>query len=444
MAVRRSSTILCASAFALAIAAFKVADVSFVGSKAATRTLGVARFEESGKRGHVPTQDEVTGRRPAIEMDRKTPNAGTQAPGTQKGIFEFIQYTVFHVWRTWFFSTLFLIGTWCANGFSFENGVQLLIGHPFLYATFGSIARRVYGADWKQIENGNSEMPYDATMSGVLRWGNPDKIWRFGRAARQTLERATRQGRIEIPDRIIAAPNGQQYPKYYLQNFHYQTDGWMSLESSATYEMSTEVLFGGTQDAMQRIILPPLRAWLNQQGDRQCKLLDAGCGTGRLLCQVARNFPSLELVASDLSPYYLETCKENYAAWSAEHEGAKKVQFLHANMEELPVADGSLDVVVCAYVFHELPPLVRRRVIAEFQRVLRSGGLCVFIDSVQAGDLGPSMEGVLEWFPRTFHEPYYESWLREDVVALFRANGFNLFSRPYTMHVSKATTFTKV
>jgi len=64
MAVRRSSTILCASAFALAIAAFKVADVSFVGSKAATRSLGVARFEESGKRGHVPTQDEVTGRRP--------------------------------------------------------------------------------------------------------------------------------------------------------------------------------------------------------------------------------------------------------------------------------------------------------------------------------------------------------------------------------------------
>jgi len=54
MAVRRSSTILCASVFALALAAFKVADVSFIGSKAATRTPGVARFYENGKLDDVP------------------------------------------------------------------------------------------------------------------------------------------------------------------------------------------------------------------------------------------------------------------------------------------------------------------------------------------------------------------------------------------------------
>jgi len=66
MAVRRSSTILCASVFALALAAFKVADVSFIGSKAATRTPGVARFYESGKLDDVPL--------PAIEADRKTIN----------------------------------------------------------------------------------------------------------------------------------------------------------------------------------------------------------------------------------------------------------------------------------------------------------------------------------------------------------------------------------
>jgi len=64
MAVRRSSSILCASA--LALAAFKVADVSFIGSKAATRTPGVARFYESGKLDDVQL--------PAIESDRKTLN----------------------------------------------------------------------------------------------------------------------------------------------------------------------------------------------------------------------------------------------------------------------------------------------------------------------------------------------------------------------------------
>jgi len=53
MAVRRSSSILCASVFAFAIGAFKVADLAFIGSKAATRTSRAARYYESGKLDHM-------------------------------------------------------------------------------------------------------------------------------------------------------------------------------------------------------------------------------------------------------------------------------------------------------------------------------------------------------------------------------------------------------
>jgi len=47
MAVRRSSSILCAAIFALA--ALKVANLSFVGAKAATRASRVARSYDTGK-----------------------------------------------------------------------------------------------------------------------------------------------------------------------------------------------------------------------------------------------------------------------------------------------------------------------------------------------------------------------------------------------------------
>jgi len=38
-----------------------------------------------------------------------------------------------------------------------------------------------------------------------------------------------------------------RYPDYYLQNFHWQTDGWLSTGSAAAYEYTTEALFEGTQ-----------------------------------------------------------------------------------------------------------------------------------------------------------------------------------------------------
>jgi len=48
------------------------------------------------------------------------------------------------------------------------------------------------------------------------------------------------------------------YPDYYQNNFHYQTDGWFSAASADVYEVSTETLFVGRQDAMQRGTLVPI------------------------------------------------------------------------------------------------------------------------------------------------------------------------------------------
>jgi len=35
------------------------------------------------------------------------------------------------------------------------------------------------------------------------------------------------------------------YPKYYLQNFHYQTNGYLSDSSAELYDLQVELLFGG-------------------------------------------------------------------------------------------------------------------------------------------------------------------------------------------------------
>lgn len=48
------------------------------------------------------------------------------------------------------------------------------------------------------------------------------------------------------------------YPKYYQNDFHFQTDGWFSSKSAEQYDSSAEVLFLGKQDAMQRATLIPI------------------------------------------------------------------------------------------------------------------------------------------------------------------------------------------
>ena len=93
-----------------------------------------------------------------------------------------------------------------------------------------------------------------------------------------------------------------------------------------------------------------------------------------------------------------------------------------ANAENLPLADASQDIVTVIFLFHELPAPVRRRVAHEMARVLKPGGLLVFLDSAQYGDV-PGWDGALESFPHRFHEPYYRNYLEDDLDGIFTAAG---------------------
>jgi hypothetical protein len=41
-------------------------------------------------------------------------------------------------------------------------------------------------------------------------------------------------------------------PRYYLQNFHFQSGGWMTDDSASRYDTQVEVLFNGTANATRR------------------------------------------------------------------------------------------------------------------------------------------------------------------------------------------------
>ncbi|MBV9552107.1 MAG: class I SAM-dependent methyltransferase, partial [Alphaproteobacteria bacterium] len=263
--------------------------------------------------------------------------------------------------------------------------------------------RKLLERDWRNIEAGIYAPPQG--------WpGNP--LAEIARALdclydMQAVE-ARRHG-----ERRLDGPEAERYPAYYRQRFHFQSDGYLSAASARRYEHQVEILFGGAAAAMRRQALVPLREALLEipGGSRSARLLDIACGTGGFLAEIKRNHPRLAVAGIDLSAPYLALAQKQLSAWS-------RVALAKANAEVLPFAGSSFDIVTCVYLFHELPGRARRRVAAEIARVLKPGGRFIYVDSLQTGD-EPDYDASLDWFPVAFHEPYYKSYLREDLSRLF-------------------------
>jgi len=232
------------------------------------------------------------------------------------------------------------------------------------------------------------------------------------RDARKVARRKQANGHSEV----FEARRDEEgaYPRYYLQNFHFQTDGWLSEESARRYDMQVETLFTGAAAAMRRRAMPFVAEALAGRG-RDARVLDLACGTGVLAETVKDAYPGVRLDLLDLSDAYLKEAARRL-------DGRGRVRTVRANAEAIPAEDGAYDLVYAVYLFHELPPKARRAVAAEIARVLKPGGRFVFVDSLQYGD-ETGLDALLEAFPREFHEPYYDGYCREDLASLFGEAG---------------------
>jgi ubiquinone/menaquinone biosynthesis C-methylase UbiE len=267
--------------------------------------------------------------------------------------------------------------------------------------------RRLIEQDWRNIEAGFYAPP-------VEKLSNPlEEIRRaidFFTDLSEVEER--RHGGRE--GRLLEEAPPSRYPRYYLQKFHFQSDGYLSDASAERYDHQVEVLFGGGAGAMRRQALVPLKSALADlpgAQSRMARLLDIGCGTGRFLREVKANYPRLHVTGLDLSPHYLAVTRRELAPWS-------RVRLVEGAAEAMPFAGSEFDIVTCIYLFHELPPPIRRAVVGEIGRTLKPGGTVIFVDSLQPGD-EPDYDAFLEMFPLAFHEPYYASYLREDLDSLW-------------------------
>ena len=292
-----------------------------------------------------------------------------------------------------------------------------------LYADMASL----FKLDLANVEAGIYPLPadHDGSLSTLL-----NRSWLFF----EDLPDIHRRRESGQHSEVLTAETRGKRPLYYLQNFHFQSGGYMTDDSARRCDTQVEVLFNGTANATRRQALPQLHEVFAGRDQRRLRLLDVGCGTGRFLDFVKQAWPRLPAVGLDLSEPYVKEAKRHLERWS-------RIDLVVGNGESIPVPDDSQDAVTSIFMFHELPPYVRRIVFREFARVLKPGGRLVLVDSLQHRD-EPDYDGLLELFPQSFHEPYYTSYIEEDFGAIGRACGLTL-TRDIKAFVSKVMVFDK-
>ena len=219
-----------------------------------------------------------------------------------------------------------------------------------------------------------------------------------------------------------------ELPRYYRRNFHYQTDGYLSERSAELYEHQVEMLFGGTADAMRRLILEPLRRQFGPGDGKGLTFLEIGAGTGRATRFVHLAYPKAKIVATDLSDPYLHEARRKLAKFH-------RIDFVQADGAKLPFQDGHFDAAYSVFLFHELPRDARKGVLSESKRVVKSGGFVGLVDSLQTGDV-KVFDDMLSGFPKQFHEPFYRDYIANPMEGIMQELGlrhvssdFGLFSK---------------
>ena len=286
---------------------------------------------------------------------------------------------------------------------------------PEILAKLQQKTQELQEIDWRDAELGvyPTSLLFDNPWSDFFRyypevWLDLPKIW----------ERIRKREYQKFDAQI----DRRGYPSYYLQNFHYQTDGYLSDLSANLYDLQVEILFNGTADAMRRRILAPLKQGLQNFFDvppQQVKVLDIACGTGRTLRMIRAALPKVSLYGTDLSPAYLRKANQLLSEIPGELP-----QLAQSNAEELPYLDNYFHGITSVFLFHELPGEARQKVIEQAFRTLKPGGTFVICDSMQAND-SPEFKLMMDNFPAIFHEPYYRNYTTDNLQERLENAGFS-------------------
>jgi SAM-dependent methyltransferase len=147
-------------------------------------------------------------------------------------------------------------------------------------------------------------------------------------------------------------------------------------------------------------------------------VLDLGSGAGKDVFLAAQKVgPTGKAIGVDMTPEMLALARHNTITFLA-HTGLANVEFREGQIEELPLDDASVDVVISNCVINLTTD--KPRVFRQVHRVLRPGGRMIVSDIVLNRPLPASARGDADLYSACVAG----ALLRDDYLAAIRAAGF--------------------
>ena len=219
------------------------------------------------------------------------------------------------------------------------------------------------------------------------------------RARKWFISRATKKGipwnplydkNVALQDEIVKRMEAKEnkdisYPDYFMRPFHGYDDGNMNWRAVYEAEAATLSIAAGywdnvdpyiTQEWMRTNITENIKNYFHEvQTTLPEHILDVGCSIGistEFLYRDFKNFKNIDGI--DLSPYFIALA--DYRAQDQKLE----IDYTHGNAENTPYLENSYNLIVCNFVFHELPEQAANDIINELYRILAYDGVLAIVD----------------------------------------------------------------
>jgi len=177
------------------------------------------------------------------------------------------------------------------------------------------------------------------------------------------------------------------YPDYYLQPFHGYDDGNLNWEAAQENEAAAlsmcanyweNVCAIDSQKWVRNNVSYNVKNYINQYAKFILPvedILDVGCSGGISTEYIKRGFPvASNVYGLDLSPYFVSV-----GSFRSQQQKTG-IKYIHGNAESTSFASETFDLVICNFLFHEVPPNATHTIIQEMYRLLKYGGVLAIVD----------------------------------------------------------------
>ncbi|MBM3514144.1 MAG: methyltransferase domain-containing protein [Alphaproteobacteria bacterium] len=214
-------------------------------------------------------------------------------------------------------------------------------------------------------------------------------------------------------------------PAYTKEEIHNQPGGYVGYELAGhLYYYGTNNFWTGLnyQDEMHHQLAKNVAIPADGKVKR---ILDAGCGDGRLTMALKDRFPEAEVWGIDVGGPMVR-----FAHMRA-NDVDNGANFAQRLAEDTKFPDGYFDVVTSMLLFHEVDAAANKKIMSETARILRPGGTFAPSD-VRAGQQKlTGYHGFWQWWNTRWN---YEVWMLEhvatDYAKEFVARGFTIAQNP--------------